>query len=171
MITKEIITESIKKFYHGSQSDELPIGKTIVWNGRNKKGTFGDYELILEHFRPANKVSRLSSFYLANKKDVAEEYGNVYLVQPVGKFNTQYFGWMSMLLSYINATSYKRNYGYKIASFKNKIDQNVKFICDGYWSGKRPTKSTLARFDTAIDAETYMQETLAVKIKILSEIL
>jgi hypothetical protein len=126
--------------------------------------------------RPADKSSRLSSFFLAKDKHLAEEQGqgdNLYKVAPVGKFDTHFQGWLGMLISLytINASKWKTGYGYVIPNWKKHLsDSNVQYICAGYWEGKRPSAADIKRFDYEVNSETYAIEMLAPKIKIIKEL-
>lgn len=160
-------------FFHGSNSD-LEIGKVISWKGSKSPRTFGDYEKILEATRPKSMNSRLSSFYVTDKKSTAKTFADsVYLVEIPKKVQSQphYLGWITVLTNMIDPSGFKKNYGYTVDNWRTSLaNEDIKIITDAYWSGVRPSKRDLSAFNTVVDGETYLVEYLSDKIKVLKRV-
>jgi len=156
--------EDTRIYWHASQSD-LPLGKVIAWKAKQKHH-FGDYEKLLEYFRPAGALSRLTSFFLANTRQGAEQFGrgNTYKVQAVGKTSSHYIGWIGLLTGLPMMVGYKSGHGYTVKVSRELSNPDVKYICEQYWSGKKPSTKDFKRFDEEPDGESFIQETLAPKI-------
>lgn len=159
-------------FYHAS-SDILEEGETYKWDRSEGNGTFGDYEKIMEHFRPSNRNSRLNSFYLASTYEDAEQFTDgvrdVYKVITPEKTIAHSFGWFSVLLSCVEADGYDKN-GYVLSNetISSEIEKSdIKEICNNYWSGKKFTANDAKKFDIPIYADTIIEEILVKQITVV----
>ena len=159
---------SEESLYHGSMSD-LDSGKT--YTAKKNKGTFGDFEKIIEKNRPNSAFSRLESFYLGSKGTVADQApgGALYKVTPVGKYGTYYFGWIALLQNYLydDITGMKPGHGgYTLGKIHKEKTEDVKMLVQGYFSGKKVPKKIVDQFEGEDSIEFRMKEILAPKIKI-----
>jgi hypothetical protein len=143
-------------FYHGSKRS-LEIGTVLT--AKDAKGTFGQLEKLLEKYRPSNKFSRLSSFFLVDKAgDVVFAGGNSAFVYKVEapKWTKHHFGWFSRILRFFPAYKYDK----KIAE---ENAEAIEEYANLYWSGAPYKKSP-----DDLGGSTW--EYLAPKIKIIREV-
>jgi len=168
----KVLEFSSTYLFHSTNKEYSP-GDLLQWKGAKTKGTFGDYEKLIEKNRPASAHSRLSSFYTAKTKRESEIFDvgmYTYKVLPVGKITPCALGWFSLLMVYVKPEGYRKNYGYIVNVNKAMKDPKVTELCKNYWKGIVPTKKQFDEFDRDMDVESKVIEVLCSKIKIVKEV-
>jgi hypothetical protein len=155
-------------YWHASNSD-LQENQLLV--SKKNSPYFGDYEKLLERFRPITACSRLNSFYLSNNKNYVEQFGNnLYKVEPIGDYTICAIGWFGIMSALLNKNGLVKGMvdgKYKLEKLPKEAEPTIEEIVYRYFSGVPPTAKDLEVYDLKSDAETKVLEVLAPKIRII----
>lgn len=118
--------EVFQKLYHSSNFDFV---KGKVYKAASTKGTFGDFEKLLEEYKPKNAVSRLLCFYTTDNKRYSSQFGGtIYNITPIGKYTFCSLGWISILMDFCFDKGYVSGFSKKGYTLSKIQKEDIPFI-------------------------------------------
>lgn len=153
--------------YHASNYDFV-IGKT--YKAISNKGTFGDFEKLIEYYRPKNCISRLNCFFTSPSLKYVHQFGNtLYTVTPIGKTTICSLGWISILIDFCFNKKYVDGYtkkGYSLSKIKKEDSEIIKKYVENYFLNVPIRKSDIIGLK---NTEYGIKEILCTSIKIINK--